>query len=325
MNRIIIFFTTIALLISCNNTKPLNKYTITGFAQGTTYKMIYLADKEMITKAEITDILNAFDKSCSLYDSTSLICKINSCLTDSIDSNINKCLTIAFRLSKESDGIYDITVKPLVEAYGFGARNGDDKINKDSLLQYVGYEKVTFTDNTITKPANVQIDLNSIAQGYSVDLMAEVFDSLKIENYLVEIGGEIFTKGKNASNEKWNVWIDKPFDGNMSPGENLQTLIPLSGQGLGTSGNYRKFHTDKDGNRINHTINPKTGESVITNLLSATIIAPSAAEADAYATVMMALGTERAIEFLKQHPELGAYLVYSVGENNIVYEQPCKE
>lgn len=318
MRKLITILTCIILLVSCNSKQ---KYTITGIAQGTTYKIIYLADNEVITKADITKILNDFDKSCSLYDSTSLLCKINSGLTNSIDSNILECLKLAYRLSQESDGMYDITVKPLVEAYGFAARDKEKVVNIDSLLQYVGYEKVSFTDSTITKPIGFQIDLNSIAQGYSVDLVARMFDKLNIDDYLVEIGGEVFTKGKSSRGTDWNIVIDKPFDGNMSPGEYSQTVIPISGKGLGTSGNYRKFYTDQDGNRINHTINPKTGKSITTNLLSATIIAPTAAEADAYATVMMALGTEQAIDFLKQHPELGAYLVYSVGNNNLIYEQ----
>ncbi|MEG1634303.1 MAG: FAD:protein FMN transferase [Rikenellaceae bacterium] len=320
MKKFIIFFTVLVLLVGCN-AKPIKKYRIDGFAQGTTYRIIYLADEELVTRSDVTDVLNAFDKSCSLYDSTSLLCKINSGLTDSLDANIKECLTLAFRLSKESDGMYDVTVKPLVEAYGFAARSGDTLVNVDSLLQYVGYEKVSIDGNKLLKPKGFQIDLNSIAQGFSVDLMARKFDKLKIKNYLIEIGGEVFARGKNDKDKEWNVGIDKPFDGNMSPGANLQTVISLSGKGLGTSGNYRKFHTDKDGHRINHTINPKTGESVVTNLLSATIVAPSAIEADAYATVMMALGTEKAIEFLKQHSELGAYLVYSEGEKNIVYEQ----
>ncbi|MFI3321960.1 MAG: FAD:protein FMN transferase [Rikenellaceae bacterium] len=325
MAKILRVFTLILLVFSvigCSESEELKKYTISGFAQGTTYSIVYLDTKESVKKSFISKNLSDFDRSCSLYNPASLINKINSGETDSLDANIENCIQIAEIISKESDGLYDITVKPLVEAYGFAAKEGLESINIDSLMQYVGYQKLSVDSGRLIREKGVEIDLNSIAQGYSVDFIAAKFDSLAIENYLIEIGGEIFCRGKNARGENWNIGIDKPIDGNFSPGENLQTIIALeSGRGLATSGNYRKFHIDKDGNRVNHTVNPLTGESSTTQVLSATIIASSAALADGYATAIMAMGVEKGIEFLQSNPQLQAYIVYSEGDENLVFEQ----
>ncbi len=308
-------------LMSCRGER-VEKHIIRGFAQGTTYNIVYLDSHQSVNKSDIANILNDFDLSCSLYKETSLLNKINSRESCVMDENIKNCINLSLQISKESDGIYDITVKPLIEAYGFAAKNGLKHVNVDSLIQFVGYEKIKISGDTISLPKGVEIDLNSIAQGYSVDIVSRFFDEKGIENYLVEIGGEIFCRGKNFSGDNWRIGIDKPIDGNINPGENMQTTIPLeSGRGLATSGNYRKFHYDENGERVNHTINPHTGKSATTNLLSSTIIASSAALADGYATMSIAMGAERAIKFFKKHPEIGVYIVYSVGENNLVYEQ----
>ncbi len=308
------------LLVSCTQ-KSRTRYVIQGYAQGTTYNIVNVDSTESVTKSEIATLLSEFDLSCSLYNPNSLITKVNAREDSIMDRNIGECVEIAHFLSVESEGMYDITVKPLIEAYGFAASNGVERVNVDSILQFVGFQKIKSHGDTLTLPVGFEIDLNSIAQGYSVDVVSRYFEQKGVENFLVEIGGEVFCRGKNFDNEKWLIGIDKPIDNNFAPGENLQTVISLdSGKGLATSGNYRKYKV-VDGERINHTINPITGKSVETNLLSATVIASSAALADGYGTMLMALGTERAIEYLKKNPQIGAYLVYSVGEDFLIYTQ----
>ena len=153
------------------------------------------------------------------------------------------------------------------------------------------------------------LDLNAIAQGYSVDLVAAMLEERKIKNFMVEIGGEVRAKGRNARNQVWRIGIDKPVEGNMLPGTDLQAIIKLKNRSLATSGNYRKFY-EKNGVKFVHTINPKTGYPVISNLLSATVVANDCMAADAYATAFMVFGVERSINFLKKNKFLDAYLIY---------------
>ncbi len=285
-------------------------YEMDGFALGTTYHIVYMA-KDTVSKSAIDNILNDFVESCSIFDSTSLLSRINRNETDTVDTNIRDCIELALRLGEESNGMYDITVKPLIEAYGFAAEGKTAHPDIDSLLEFVGYEKISLDGNRLVKQdSRIQIDLNSVAKGYCSDLVGHYFEKRGIENYLVEIGGEIATRGTNNGKE-WRVGIDKPIDHNNSPGASLQTILLLKDKGLATSGNYRRFYIDEEGNRVNHTVNPKTGLSVKQNLLSATVLAPTCAEADAYATLFMASGLDESIRILKENPDLAGYLIYS--------------
>ena len=157
----------------------------------------------------------------------------------------------------------------------------------------------------------MQIDLNSLAQGATVDFVASWLDTKGFENYIIEMGGEIFCRGTNANDKAWQVGIDRPIEGNLTPRADLQVIIGISGQGLATSGNYRKYYTTDDGRKIVHTIDARTGEPVISNLLSATVVASTATLADAYGTLFMILGLDRSKEFLSTRPDLQAYLIYS--------------
>ncbi len=325
MKRYIYMLLTLILSTSCDSSR-VNRYEIQGFAQGSTYSVVYLSSEEKVTRHSIDSLLNLFDASCSMYNQSSLISQINRGESVVVDCYIKECVEIAASISEASDGMYDITVKPLVEAYGFlrdGGVGGYNALspNIDSLLQYVGYEKVAVVGDSLVLEQGVQIDLNSIAQGYSVDILSRFIEEQGVSDYLVEIGGEIYAKGLNNSGMPWRVGIDKPTDGNYSPGADLQSVVAISGSGLATSGNYRKFYLDKDGNRINHTFNPKSGESVQTTILSATVTAATAALADGYATLMMTLTVDDAIAFLESMPELGAYLVYSDGSEYKTYNK----
>lgn len=302
-----------ALVVGCD--RELRVQTvIEGFAQGGIYRVV-IVDRQSHDdlKPGIDSLLDEIERSMSLYDPNSRLSRINRGETDTVDRFIAECIAEAAKLSRESDGRYDVTVKPLISAYGFAEDRPVQRPNVDSLLEFVGYEKIVLEGNRIRKlHPGVQIDLNSIAQGATADHVGAWLDSLGLTDYLVEVGsGEIFCRGRNARNATWTVGIDKPIEGNYTPGMNLQTRISISDVGLATSGNYRKYYTDDTGRKIVHTIDARTGEPIVSNLLSATIVAPTSAAADAYGTLCMILGLEESVALLKTKPELQAYLVYS--------------
>ena len=237
--------------------------------------------------------------SMSIFNPQSLLSRINSNQTDSVDIHIARNIEIASKINALTPR-YDITVKPLVDAYGFAAKNREVKPNIDSLVQFVGFEKFRLEDGRIVKSDHrLQLDLNSIAKGYVVDLIAEWLNSQGCENYIVEVGGEICAKGVNAKGIAWRVGVDTPFENNQTPGLHQQKVVQISGSALATSGNYRRFYYNEQGERISHTLNPQTGHSQTTSLLSATVIAPRCATADALATAFMASDEKDAIALAK--------------------------
>ncbi|WP_300286199.1 FAD:protein FMN transferase [uncultured Alistipes sp.] len=286
--------------------------TFDGFAQGTTYHIVVKSDRSVELGDEIDSLLRGVDRSMSLYDAESLLSRLNRNETDSVDGFIARCMDEARRIAEQTGGLYDVTVKPLTSAYGFAGEEAVARPNVDSLLELVGYRKVSVENGRLVKADDrMQIDLNSIAQGATSDYIAGYIDSLGFSDYLVEVGGEIFSRGTNASGKPWVVGIDRPVEGNFTPGAHLQVKIGLSGRGLATSGNYRKFYTDDSGRKIVHTVDPLSGEPVVSNLLSATVVAPTATLADAYGTALMVMGLERSKAFLETLPDVEAYLVYS--------------
>lgn len=273
-----------------------NYRTVDGLMLGTTYHIVAetTLSSEQIFE-EMQRINGEAISSMSIFDSNSLLSRINSNRTDSVDIHIARNIEIASKVNALTPR-YDITVKPLVDAYGFAAKNREDRPNIDSLVQFVGFDKFRIEGSRIVKSdSRVQIDLNSIAKGYVVDMIAEWLDSQGSENYIVEVGGEIRAKGVNAKGIAWRVGVDSPIDNNDTPGQYQQRVVQISGASLATSGNYRRFYYNDEGKRISHTINPQTGESQTTSLLSATVIAPRCATADALATAFMASGEEEAI------------------------------
>ncbi len=231
--------------------------------------------------------------SMSIFDDNSLLSRLNDNRTDSVDRHIAYNLALAREISEWSGGRYDVTVGPLVEAWGFAGKTGSDDPNVDSILRFVGYEKVRIEgDRLIKEDPRIQLDFNSIAKGYTVDRVAALLDSLGAENYLVEIGGECRARGVNPRGEAWRIGIETPFDGNMTAGAHLTARVRLADAALATSGNYRRFRLDGAGRKIAHTIDPTTGRSAVSTLLSATVVAENCARADALATMFLALGDE---------------------------------
>jgi FAD:protein FMN transferase len=312
-------FLVVILLVTACHSKKSDYVKISGFAQGTTYNITYENTTQMDYSQDIDSILKAFDKSLSIYDSTSIISRINN---NDPDAEVDQWFTEVFKKSAEVDsmsgGAFDITVGPVVNAWGFG--NGPvmkhDTAYIDSLLQYVGMSKVKIEGRKVVKqnPA-VKLDVNALAQGYSVDVVCDFFKSKGIKNYLVEIGGEVRGKGTNAKNKFWHIGIDKPSDGNMSPGNDLQAIIEINNKALATSGNYRAFYVE-NGVKYAHTIDPKTGFPARNTLLSATVVCDDCMTADAYATTFMVLGVDKSKELLKKLTGIEVYFVFSDPQGN---------
>lgn len=236
-------------------------------------------------------------RSMSIFDESSLLSRINRGETDSLDSHILFNLELAGRVTAVSGGAYDVTVKPLVEAYGFAGKDRAQSVNVDSLMEFVGFDKVRVEGSRLVKAdSRVQLDFNSIAKGYVVDLAARALEQSGAEDYLVDIGGEVRCKGVNAKGGAWRVGVETPFEGNDIPGSYVQQVISLSDCAMATSGNYRRYYVDEKGRKVAHTIDPRTGRSAVTDLLSATVVAATCAEADAYGTMFMAMGKQSAIE-----------------------------
>lgn len=228
------------------------------------------------------------------------------------DSLLTDVFMLAKSISEETDGAFDITVAPLVNAWGFGFDSSTNVSREtiDSLRQFVGFEKIALKDGKIVKQdSRTMLDCSAIAKGYGVDHVARLLDSKGVENYMIDIGGELVLKGKNPKMNVWRIGINKPIDDSLSVNQELQTVIEITNAGLATSGNYRNFYY-KDGKKYAHTIDPRTGYPVQHNILSSTVVAKDCATADAYATSFMVLGLDSAKAICNAHPELDAYFIY---------------
>lgn len=282
-----------------------------GMVFGTTYSITYQYHENL--KSDIEDVMQQVDNSLSPFNKSSVITAINNNTSTKADNYLTEVFTLAQTVNKETDGAFDITVAPLVNAWGFGFRSGTrpTETQIDSLLTIVGQEKVTLKDGEIIKSdPRIMLDCSAIAKGFGVDKVAEFLAGKGIENYLVEIGGEISARGKNSRGTEWNIGVTKPVDDSLSINQENQAVLQITDKAMATSGNYRNFYYE-GGKKYAHTINPHTGKPAQSDILSATVIAQSCAVADAYATAFMVLGSEKAKEILKKHPELQAYLILS--------------
>lgn len=310
----IFLITSSIILLSCRHEEPVfNKFG--GFIQGTTYSIAVQARGNINPddlKSNVEKILHRFDMSLSLYADSSVLSRVNRNEDIALDTFFLQAFRKSAEIYKETDGAFDITVGPLVKAWGFGpdARKNISDAKRDSLLKLVGMYKVSVSNGRLIKSdRNIKLDFNAIAQGLSVDVVSEYFDSLGIKNYLVEIGGEVRVKGDKGG-KLWRIGIDRPEDGNDVPGNDLEAIVELKDLSLSTSGNYRKFYVE-NGIKYSHTIDPKTGYPARNQLLSASLVARDCATADGYATACMVMGKDKTIRFLSKHTELEAFLVYS--------------
>ncbi|WP_338357285.1 FAD:protein FMN transferase [Yeosuana marina] len=309
MNRFFLGFIFCVSLVSCKqhlNTK------LAGPVFGTTYHIQYYSDNNQVFQHKIDSLFEVINTSMSTYQSNSDISKLNRNESNTIDNHFAKVFDTSKDIYKLTNGFFDPTIGVLVNAWDFGPEGNIvnlDSLKVDSLMVSVGLNKVTREGHKIIKQnPNTFIDFNAIAKGYGVDVISEFLESQKIDNYIVEIGGEIRTKGVNIEKDKdWKVGVEMPhFDGTQS----VIRAIALKDVAMATSGTYRKFKVDKNGNRYSHIIDTKTGYPSKTNLLSISVIASNCMTADAYATAFKAMGIEKVKEFLKNHPELKVFLIY---------------
>jgi thiamine biosynthesis lipoprotein len=314
-----IFLLVVALVgVACSHTEqPYIK--VEGQMLGT---FMQVSARTSRSSAEVYSLMMQIDSmaklSMSIFDEQSLLSRLNNNLTDEVDEHIAYCLDLSRRVSEQSGGLYDVTVAPLVEAYGFAAKDRQVKVNVDSLLDFVGIDKLRIEDGRLVKTDDrVRIDFNSIAKGYVVDMAARALEEWGMTDYLVDIGGEVRCSGVNAKGGAWRVGVETPFDGNNTVGAYVQQVISLSNCSMATSGNYRRYYLDDEGRKVAHTIDPRTGRSAVTQLLSATVVAPTCAEADAYGTMFMAMPLEQAIATARELEKQGvqAYFI-AAGEND---------
>lgn len=284
----------------------------TGKIFGTTYHFTYQTNGDNLEK-ELLNELEKFSHSLNNYDTLSIISRINKNSPDVvIDYYFETCFQKAQKISKITDGAFDITIAPIVNAWGFGFKNAS-KINKeliDSLMQFVGYQNVQIHEKKIIKKyPQTMLDVSAIAKGYAVDVVANYLEKKMIANYMVEIGGELRVKGQNPKKQDWKIGIDKPIEDPTAEHRQLQTIVRLKDKSLATSGNYRQFY-QKNGVKYAHTINPKTGFPELNDLLSVTVLAKDCMTADAFATAFMVMGAEKTKKIAKQTSGLEVYLIY---------------
>ena len=319
LKRIAIYITVLSIIGACSREKKNTDFTLNGPVFGTTYKITYL-NSHVNHQKSLDSLFLLVNTSTSTYISTSDISKINSgdasVIVDEIFSEVFKK---SKRIYKETDGYFDPTVGNLVNAYGFGPKNEQKNLSEDEIkeqMKFVGFDKISLINGKVLKEdPKVYLDFNSIAKGFGIDVVARFFDEKKIDNYLIEIGGEIRAKGIKKNNKPWLIKLVNPVKSDFNGG--FKT-INLSNKSMATSGNYRKYRILDNGEKYVHTINPKTGLAIASNLLSVSVLAGiDCSDVDAYATAFMAMGLEKTKEFLRTNSQLEVILLFSDADGNI--------
>lgn len=302
--------------------------TDNGLIFGTIYHITYQHDRNL--KAEIETALHRFDGSLSPFNDTATITRINRNEAVVPDTFFTNVFRRSMEISEETDGAFDITVAPLVNAWGFGFKQGrfPDSLMVDSLLQLTGYRKASLTPEgeVLKQDPRMMFNCSAVAKGYAVDVIAQLLERAGCRNFMVDIGGEVVVRGRNARNELWRIGINKPVDDSLSRNQELQMVLHIQDIGIATSGNYRNYYY-KDGKKYAHTIDPRTGYPVQHSILSATVIARDCMSADAYATAFMVMGLDKAKTILSRHPELMAYFILASddGTNKVWFSPSMKD
>jgi thiamine biosynthesis lipoprotein len=322
MKKFLLLGLAFMFLASCSEEKNIQMFKTSGNGLGTTYNISYFSTKEINLNPQIDSIFNVINSSLSTYIEDSDISRLNRGEDVQVDKHFIKVFNASVSIFEATNGYFDPSIGPLVNAYGFGPTKPLDTLDAallDSLLLKVGLGKFKLANNTIS--TNVQgfyLDFNAIAKGYAVDVVADHLANLGLTNYFVELGGEIVAKGINLENNgPWRFGIEKPVENNNI--RDLTHAISLTNKALATSGNYRKFRVDAEsGERYVHTINPKTGKAERSNVLSASVVAEDCMTADAYATAFMAMGYENSLKVIGEN-KLSVLLIYVDENNDIQY------
>lgn len=306
------------LFFSCQD-KQLEYTHLEGKAQGTTFNIIYFDSLGREFSRPVDSLFRLIDRSMSLWDSASVISRVNRNEGGVLaDEHFSKVFARAQEIAAATDGMFDITVSPLVRAWGFSYKKGlppPDSMQVDSLRRLIGFEKVQLENGVLQKSdPRMEVDMNAIAQGYTVDVLAGYLEGQGVQHYMVEVGGEVRAEGKNERGEFWRIGIDKPVEGEVE-GRPLQTVVSLENKSLATSGSYRKF-VERNGKKYSHAIDPKTGYPITHNLLSVSVIADDCTTADAYATAFLVMGLEKSLEIARKRG-LKIYGIYADPEGNL--------
>jgi thiamine biosynthesis lipoprotein len=289
-------------------------YKIEGFAQGTSYQITYYTESAIISSSSINQLFSELDSSLSIYKPYSLINQFNNSANGLImDDHLFKVVLRSMKIWKESEGVFDISILPIVEAWGFGAKKHSIEPSNTEIaraLSCSGSDKIRIEGKQLIKTIPcLKIDVNGIAQGYSVDVIAKHLESKGVQNYLIEIGGEIRVKGrKQPGNQLMRIGIEQPAEMRINE-PIIQKVIELQGGAITTSGNYRKF-IQNGSKKLSHLIDPKTGRPIENKMISVTVKTKDAMSADGYDNVLIGLGIEKSFDFLKKHRGLEAYFIY---------------
>lgn len=313
------------LLFSCDNTKKTSKlYEVEGKGGSVAYRVKYISADSTDLKPAIDSLVKVVDHSISSYNKESIVAKINQgIVATKANDHFKRAFATAQKVWKESGGFYDPTVGILVNAWGFG-KELIQPISKlpteheiDSLKRFVGFEKVHISDDDYVKKQHpaIQLDLTSVLRGYTADVISDFLKSKGIENFSVKVDGQTIVQGKDVvNNTPWKVEAEDPYELND---DYKEVILHLNNESISTDENYRRVWIDGTGKRFVHIINPFTGYPMTGEMLSATVIAKTAQESDAYSTMFMIIGLEKSKEFLAKHPELKALLVYSDQNNEV--------
>jgi thiamine biosynthesis lipoprotein len=307
------------LIIRQQHVMPYQKNA--GLIFGTTYNITYQSDEDL--HKEVLAKLKEVDGALSMFNEKSAITKINNNEDVTPSEMFTDVFQLAQKISQETNGSFDITVAPLVNIWGFGFKKGEEpsKHAIDSLKALIGYQKVSYDGKRVVKKdPRITLDCSAIAKGYGADVVARLLDEKGIKNYLVEIGGEVVTRGISEKRVPWKIGVTKPTEDPTETGD-LQTVLNVTDKAMATSGNYRNFYY-KGGKKYAHTIDPKTGYPVQHNILSATVLCDECARADAFATAFMVMGLERAKKVLEKNPDLMVYFIYDKNGQNDVWFSP---
>lgn len=327
MQQVLLLILVAFCFFSCSSPekKQLEYITVTGLAQGTYYRVVY--EDSVFRKPEFDSILKKFDTTFSVYIDESMISKINHNVPNvKIDNQFKYFLQKSQYVASITDSVFDITVAPLVNAWRFGPDTTSHLLPTqaqiDSIREFVGMDKFSWNDSAFIKSdPRVQIIGNAIAQGYSTDIIAQYLDEKGVKNYLVDVGCEMRSKGHNSKGNEWSIAITRPEEGvdTLPLEQQYDVVLTLNNRSLATSGNYRKFYY-QESQKYSHTVNPKTGQTIPSDLLSATVIGEECIEVDAIATACMVMGVEKSKQFFSHHPEYDALLMYVQGDSLVSYK-----
>lgn len=296
---------------------------ISGLIFGTVYNITYQSNDSL--KSDIDAALNQVDGSLSMFNDTSIIARINRNQPVVIDSLFEHCFKRSMEVSKLTDGDFDITVCPLVNAWGFGfkGRQFPTAGQIDSLRQFVGYQKIKLIGKRVEKAdSRVMLDLSAVAKGYAVDVVSYLLNKKGVKNYMIDIGGEVVIKGKNPQGNLWKIGINRPIDDSLAVNQELEGVLNITDRAIATSGNYRNYYY-KEGKKYSHEINPHTGYPALNEVLSSTVISKDCMTSDALATAIMVMGLKKAEILVSKLPDVETYIIYrgKGGTNKIYYSQ----